>query len=321
MWPMGWYESILLDKSDRRLRQLDRRIRRALARGVPSRWSPPSEGVLEPEREGRSLLDIYESLFLSNLGNWQEAAGLLKRVLTNSQTSHIRARALQMLCQILYTESINMRAEGKTQPAEELDKQCRELCVAALPELESQPWVGAVRHVLHGALGVLDYYSGEKATAEIHLNKALEEYASIRTGYDRRNPSTGVVYFHLGLLANERCDYESGVKYHSLAVRELPEHLKMNALSDLSCALLRLGLIRRARKYARRGLRAASRSNSPESIDRLKGYLSEAELRLGNLAAAKRLINESAGTGLEAEWKRKARGWIESLEGKKEDRL
>src|SRR5262245_52958549 len=89
MWPRENYESLVLDRSDRALLAVDRRILRSLARGYPGRWTPPEDSDLGDGLEGRFLLDLYRTIFLANKG---------------SRSPQIRARAAQSQCQLLLSD-------------------------------------------------------------------------------------------------------------------------------------------------------------------------------------------------------------------------
>src|SRR5713101_1777248 len=241
MWPLVALKSVLLDQSDKQLVALDRKVRRDLARGFPNEWTPPNASFLEVSDEAEHLLSIYHSLFLSNHGQIREALSLLENVLGKATVVHLHARARQILAQLLYSESISERSAGRIQEADRFDNECRKVCDQGLREISGQVWARSVTHMLHVALGILDYHQGNRATAKLHLLKSIDEYSEVKSEYDKSNPNIAVGYYYLGVLANESRNYREGATYLAKAVRQLPAHLVPNAYSQQACALLRMG--------------------------------------------------------------------------------
>jgi len=308
------YDSILLDRSDRELVAIDRTIRSRLAKGYPDRWTPPDESELGDAREARSLLDLYRTLFLANHGESPESQTVLRRISQESQTTQIRIRAVQFLCQGLLADNLDYRHDRQLEATESSGQECRSLCEHALLEFKDFPWSNVVTHQFHAALGILDYYSGDRLAAKFHLTRALDQYSQVRSRYDKYTWVIALVYYYSGTLANELKDFEDAVKFMTIAARGVPPLMRVGALVQLAAALVNSGDPRGAKKIARRGLRSPLLKDSGEGVaSELKGWMAEAELDLGKKREAARLFREVIEAGDAPIWEARARACLDRL--------
>ncbi len=314
MWPASGYRSILLDKSDRPLVAIDRTIRSALSNGLPGRWTPPHKSELGDRSEAHFLLGLYRTIFHSNHGHTQEALTALRRIMQESETAQIRARAAQYWCQILLTESLDRGQDNQREAEQRSEKECGDLCERAATEFKDFDWSGTISHIFHAALGILDYYSGDRLAAKFHLSRSLEQYSRIRNRYDKSTWVIALVHYYTGVLANESNDVPNALKYLKIAVTEVPPQMEITALMQLASASLKAGDARGAKKFAKRGLKSPSlKELGKEITSELKAWLAEAELDLGRKRDAAKLFQELIESGDAPHWESRARQILRTI--------
>jgi len=312
VWPIGWYHSVLFDKSSPTLRLLDRQIRRALSRGYPDDWSPPTFTVGDQTVESRALIAIYHALYASERDDWQLAVAELRSVNSNDLSEHVRARAHQLLVQILYTNSLFMMAEEDLNSSETLERECRELAVHALTAYPGYPWTAAVTHVCHAALGTLDFYVGDVESSLIHLRMALAEFNEIGDRQERKNrQNVGFVNLCYGSIAEGRGDVIGASEWYSKAIANLSGGPQLSAYCYLGAALLKAKDPKGARSLMRKALREGTQQRASEIVlDRVRGFLAEASIQLHDDQTAEQLLRESLSSGPDSPWKVRAAAWL-----------
>jgi tetratricopeptide (TPR) repeat protein len=282
MWPVGPYGSVLFERENPDLRQTDWCIRWALTKGaLKRRWTPPAQESLPLLAEGRALLRIYKCIYLSHQNREAEALGELRQVFAETRVPQLRARALQFLVQNIFMRSINERAVRNIELADTLAMECRDLCEVGFRDLSGYKWSKAVRFSMRAALGCLDYYSGDGMTASLHLKKALEDYGTLQSKWDRANQTISCVYLCLGNLAYGIRDYSKAQEYYRRSAKTLPYGSRVSSYAHLACALLKGGRPRQAIRVIGRGLREALIEGAPQMlVSQLREYRKEANALL-----------------------------------------
>jgi len=318
MWLPRRRSSNLLDRTDRQLIATDRKIRRSLAKGHPRRWTPPEESKLGDRSEAHFLLDLYRADFLAHQRQTRESLTALRRVLEESQTAQIRARAAQGQCEILLAEFLDLR-EDQPEAAQRSEGECRDLCERAAVEFKGFDWSCIVKDTFHAVLGILDYHSGDRLGAKFHLSRSLQLSSEIDDRHDERATGSawvlGLAYFYSGVLANETNDVSNAVKYLNIALRSVPALVEVSALMQLASASLKAGDPKGARKFAKRGLKSPRLKESGKGMaSELKAWLAEAELELGEKREAARLFREVIESGDAPSWESRAKENLRKIE-------
>lgn len=308
--------SVLLDESDKQLKQFDEATRVALSRGWPNTWTPLEEKEGERPAEAESLLTIYRALMASFQDRTDEAISGLRMVLATGAVAHLEARALQFLAQILYLQYQVEREIGNAQQAKVLEKDCRELCDRGFRDYAGYSWSRSLTYLLHVALGILDYGDGNAMSARVHLKLALEHHNQVKTECDRGvNHNVGMAHMTLGYVDQEQAHCEGAIAHYRAATRMLGGVYLASAYSFLSSALLNAGNARQAKKMAERGVkRCRDQSERSPCLDDLKVNLAAATISLGDTKTGRRLLEEVVTRGVHEEKRRQAGDWLVQLE-------